>query len=81
MTAILGIGERQSRRIQRRQWASDMNNVSDATGRLSKLLDEVSEAMFETKDGSVEDVLATIWEELNTTHGKLIKLRGKLETA
>ena len=81
MNTIQSIGQRQARRIERSRWASDMNNVSDATDRLSKLLAEVSEAMQETRDGSVESQLSVVWEELNATHGKLIKLRGILETA
>ena len=76
---MLNSTARTERRIERSRIACDFNNVQDLIDLMRKIMEKTSEAMMETKDGSVEDVLATIGEELNTTHGKLIKLRGRLE--
>lgn len=67
-------------RIERSRIAGDFNNVQDAISGLSKLMAGLDDAMKETKDGSVEADLASAWEAMNDTLGKLIKLRGKLET-
>ena len=76
---MLNSTARTERRIERSRIACDFNNVQDLIDLMRKIMEKTSEAMMETKDGSVEDVLATIGEELNTTHGKPIKLRGRLE--
>ena len=70
---------RTERAKERRRIARDFNNVQDLIDRTSKLMDEVSEAQNETRDGSVEADLASAWEAMNDTLGKLIKLRGRLE--
>jgi len=70
---------RRARRIERSRIAGDFNNVQDAIAGLSKLMAGLDDAMKETRDGSVEADLATAWEAMNDTLGKLIKLRGRLE--
>lgn len=70
---------RTERAKERRRIASDFNNVQDLIDRTSRLMDEVSEAQKETRDGSVEADLASAWEKANDAMGVLRKLRGRLE--
>ena len=76
---MLNSTHRTERAKERRRIACDVNNVQDLIDRMSKLMDEVSEAQNETRDGSVENDLATAWEAMNDVLGKLGKIRSKLE--
>ena len=76
---MLNSTHRTERAKERRRIARDFNNVQDLIDRTSKLLAETSEAQNETRDGSVENDLATAWEAMNDVLGKLGKIRSKLE--
>jgi hypothetical protein len=78
---MLNSTARTERRIERSRIACDVNNVQDAISGLSKLMAGLDDAMKETRDGSVEADLASTWEAMNDTLGKLIKIRSRLETA
>ena len=76
---MLNSTHRTERAKERRRIASDFNNVQDAISGLSKLMAGLDDAMKETRDGSVEADLATVWETANDAMGILRTLRGRLE--